>query len=143
MKKLLFAALITVSTLTSAFAKDANNVSYSVASSFRNDFGVVKDVQWKTTNAYNIATFVENNQRIEAFYDHRGELIGTSFDVKLEELPTKAKRNVASKYADYTITRAIRFENTDGSAYFLAAQKENQQLVLKVTGGSVSVYKTK
>jgi hypothetical protein len=78
---------------------------------------------------------------MQAFYDFKGTLIGTSHAVSLEALPARAKRALAKKYGDYTVKEAIQFENDDEIAYFISASKENASVILKVADGQVSVFK--
>ncbi|TDH27798.1 hypothetical protein EXU57_04820 [Segetibacter sp. 3557_3] len=141
MKKLLSTALIALFVISSSFAGTTTNVNRKVTQSFEWDFKGVQDVQWTTTDAYAIASFVQNNKGTKAYYSHDGELIGCASAVNLEELSSAAKRSFAKKYSNYKITEAIKFEKTEGSAYFISAEKDSEKLILQVDNGHVSVYK--
>ncbi|MCW3109349.1 MAG: hypothetical protein JWQ09_3855, partial [Segetibacter sp.] len=50
------------------------------------------------------------------------------------------KRFVAKKYSDYTIKEAFKFKSEDETDYFISAENEKENIVLKVKEGSVFVY---
>lgn len=141
MKKLFFAALLTVSLAASAFAADTKKVSSLVAGNFKVDFRNASDVTWTATDDFAKATFTLNQQKMEAFYDANGEIIGTSKSINLEELPVNAKRNFAKRFEGYTVKEAIRFEGTDDAAYYISAENEKESVILKVgDNNQISTY---
>src|SRR4051812_40760056 len=101
MKKLLMAALLLVTIAGSALATETNTVSSTVANNFAYDYTKASNVTWTTTDNYVKATFILNNQRMEAFYNLEGDKIGSSTAFNVEELPVKAKRVFAKKYDGY------------------------------------------
>ena len=142
MKKLFMSALIAAAVSLSSFAAEGTKVNYSVRSNFESQFGNVSDVKWSSGDNYTKATFVLNNVRTEALYSTAGEFIGTNQAIALEELPVNAKRTFAKKYSNYTVKEAVRFEGTENSAYFIAAENEKGSVILKVEeNGSISTVK--
>ncbi len=142
MRKLFISALLALSLGTSAFATGENKVNFSVQNSFQGQFKDASNVEWSTGKGYAKATFVQNNEKIEAFYNLDGEMIGTSRTAHLDKLPTNAKRAFAKKFEGYTVKEAIRFEGTEESAYFISAENEKGSVILKVEdNGSVSMKK--
>lgn len=142
MKRLFISALLALTLGTSAFAAEGNKVNFTVLNSFQSQFKDASDVQWKSIKDYTKATFVLNNEKMEAFYNREGEMIGTSQAISPEELPTNAKRSFAKKIEGYTVKEAIRFEGTEESAYFISAENEKGCVILKVEdNGSVSMKK--
>ena len=142
MKKILFAALIAVTMGTSAFAGSPAKL-YSVSeTSFKADFKNATDVSWTAAADYAKATFVLDNVRMEAFYNQKGELIGTSKGITPDQLPVSAKRNFAKKFGSYDVKEAIRFEGSDDAAYFISAENERESVVVKISdNGSLSIIK--
>lgn len=141
MKKLFSIALLAILITTTAFATSETKVSYVVKTSFRSDFGEIKDVSWGSVSNYTTASFMQDNKQVTAFYTHKGELIGSSHPISMDEIPASAKRVFAKKYADYNATEAIRFETKEEFAYFISAKNENNQRIFKIENGSVSIYK--
>jgi hypothetical protein len=141
MRKIFLVAALATSLATSALASNDTRVDYTIQQSFRNQFSNAKNVEWSKTGSYVKATFILGKLSTEAFFSNDGDLIGTSHAINLEELPTGAKRTYAQKYSDYTVKEAILFEGMDESAYFISAQKEETNVILKVVGNRISVYK--
>ena len=140
MKKLLISAVLTVLIATSSFAADGKELNSKVVSNFSQEFKHAKNVTWKSTENFVKASFILNDKSMAAYYDLDGNMIGTSTDIAIDDLPTNAKRAFAKKYAEYTVKEAIQFEGVEETAYYIAAESENQTLLLKVSvEGFVSV----
>ncbi len=132
MKKSLITGLLAVTVGLSNFAAEGNKVSFGVLSNFKSQFKHVSEVEWTSGENYTKATFVLNNIRTEALYSSEGEFIGTKQAILPEELPVKAKRAFAKKYAEYTVKEAIRFEGTEENAYYISTENEKGSVILKV-----------
>ena len=77
-----------------------------------------------------------------AFYDLDGNMIGTSTNIAIDDLPTHAKRVFAKRYAEYTVKEAIQFDGVEETAYYISAENEAQSLLLKVSAdGMLTVFK--
>jgi hypothetical protein len=137
MKKLLFSALIAVSIVSSAFAADVNKVNVRILNSFRGEYAGVSQVEWVSKAQFVKASFMVDNKKVEAFYSHDGERIGTASNITLEDLPTSAKRIFAKKYAGYTVKEAIEFNSDQEQAYFLTAVNEKESVILKIKDGFI------
>ncbi|MDB5249567.1 MAG: hypothetical protein JWQ40_3961 [Segetibacter sp.] len=141
MKKLFIAALLALSVVTGAFAADTKKVSKIVLNNFSSEFKDAGNIAWAAVGEYAKATFTLNNQRMEAFYNWNGEMIGTSKAITLEQLPTNAKRNFARKFDGYAVKEAIRFEGTEEAAYYISAENEKEALIIKIADSSdVSIF---
>jgi hypothetical protein len=142
MKKSLMAALIVTTFVTSAFAKDPAKINYLALRSFNVEFKAASNVTWSSAPDFVKATFTLDNQKMEAFYNADGEKIATSSSISLDELPLKAKRAFAKKYDSYNVKEAILFEGIEESAYFISAENETENVIVKVhDNGVVSVFK--
>lgn len=131
MKKLFITALLAISLATSGFAS-GTNVNVSVLNNFKTDFRNVANVSWVSKDDYAKATFTENNQKVEAFYNLSGELIGTSKSLDLQNLPVSAKRAFAKKFDGYTVKEVIKFDGVDESAYFFTAENSVESVIFKI-----------
>ena len=141
MKKLFIAALMIITVTTSAFATDITKVSANVQKNFKFDYAYASNVNWTVNANYAKASFSENGEAMEVFYEHNGDLIGISRKISLDVLPVSAKRTFAKKYADYTVKEAIRFDGVDEDAFFISAENDKQSVILKVTAAGTSVFK--
>ncbi len=141
MKKLIIAAIIAVSVAGSAFAAPTVSVNYNVLSSFKSAFKGATDIQWTVKEDFVKASFIINDERIEAFYNQYGEEIGTSKAITLDAMPVDAKRAFAKMYNNYTVKEAIQFEGTDETAYYISAENEKETVIIKVgENNRVSVF---
>ncbi len=141
MKKLLVAMCMVATISTAAFADV--KVSSKALQHFKANFKDAASIQWKASGEYTKASFTWNSQRMEAFYDISGELIGTSRAITLNALPTAAQQTLQEKYADYVATEAIEFDNVkDGLNYYVSLVKDDTKLVLQVSAsGQTEVFK--
>lgn len=131
-----------VAVAVSSFAATGNEVSFTTLNNFKYQFKHISEVEWTSGENFTKATFVLNGVRTEALYNDAGEFIGTNQAVSLEELPVRAKRAFAKKYGSYTVKEAIRFEGSENSAYYIAAENEMSSVVLKVEDdGAISTVK--
>ena len=133
MKKLLVSAVLTVLIATSSIAADVNELNSKVVSNFSIEFKNAKNVTWKSTENFVKASFILNDKSMAAFYDLDGNMIGTTTNIAIDDLPTNAKRAFAKKYAEYTVKEAIQFNGVEETAYYISAESEQQTLLLKVS----------
>jgi hypothetical protein len=142
MKKLIIAAVMVVVAATSAFA-EGKSVSVKVKNQFANEFTAASNIAWTAGSEFSKATFIMNDQRMEAYYDNEGELIGTSRATTLDFLPAKATKKINEKYASYKTEEVIEFDNVkDGLSYYVSLSNDTQKVVLQVSAeGSISVFK--
>lgn len=144
MKKILFAVLLSASIITCAYAKDTNNVSYRVMTDFKTKFASAENVNWVVKDNFTRASFNIKGEKLNVFYDINGDMIGTSKNISLDELPTDAKRTFAKVYSGYTVNEAIHFEGVDEDAYYISAGNGKHKVILKVTNNrNVSTFQWK
>jgi hypothetical protein len=143
MKKNILMAIIALAIFTTAFAGETNNVDFRVLNSFKNEFSNYQDLSWKTTNTYVKASFIMNNEKIEAFYNYDGTLMGTSKSIAFDKLPESAVRKITTKYPfpPYSLQKCIETTDAQGEVnYYISLLNENQQtIIVKIdTHGGVS-----
>jgi hypothetical protein len=142
MKKLLLGAFITVSLATSAFATDESKISFNIKKTFAEEFKNVGKVEWAVKSDFVKATFHKDGQMIDAFYDFKGNKIGTSRNINVEELPVSSRKKITEKYPEAKITAAIEFNGVDEESYYVTVEDDDQSVILKIRdASSVSVFK--
>lgn len=140
MKKLIIAALMAVSVSASAFAQNENQIDERAVENFQATFSGASNVEWTSKENFTKASFIQNEQKVEVFYNPEGDYIASTSQIRLDELPSFVKRTFAKKYSDYTVKEAFKFKAEDENDYFISAENEKENLVLKVKEGSVLVY---
>jgi hypothetical protein len=142
MKKLFIAALFVVAAGTSAFAFDATKVSYRVKNSFETLFNNAQNVEWATKENFIKASFILDDQKVEAFFDNNGELIGESRKIEFKKLPANAVRKIKKDFASYTVTESIQFDQNGERSYYVSLSDGAKQHILQVSLlGSIDIYK--
>jgi opacity protein-like surface antigen len=140
MKKLFFAALIAVSVSANAFAQDVNQIDPKAMSDFESVFTGASNVKWMSKENFTKASFTQNEKDLDVFYNLDGEFIATTRQINLDEVPTFAKRIFAKNYSDYTVQEVFKFQANNEEAYYISAENEKENVVLKINSGSVSVF---
>jgi hypothetical protein len=142
MKKLFIAALLVISFAGSAMA-EPRPVTTKVLTHFNAFFAGATNIQWKTGSVFVKASFTQNEQQWEAFYDMEGELVGTSRNIAFTQLPAKAAACITKKYAEYAVKETIEFNNEkEGLVYYVSLVNNGVKLIMEVTAsGDVSVFK--
>jgi hypothetical protein len=142
MKNLILAALLAATVTTGAFATGESKISYFVLNSFKHDFKNVTDVMWTSKTGLAKASFIYNNQKMDAFYNHNGSLFATSKNISLDELPVSAKRLFAKKYEGYSVQETIKYESQDEQSYYIVTENEKESLIIKIDeNGQLSLFK--
>ena len=113
MKKLFISGLLALTLITSAFAAPAN--ATNAMDHFSASFANAKGVSWKTTDKYQKASFTLNNEKVDAFYDNAGEMLGISKVMAFDKLPKSALETLTTKYTfpEYQLKDCIEFTNAD------------------------------
>lgn len=143
MKKVFIAALIVIAAGTSAFAKDVAKVNYKAKSSFEAKFYGAENVAWSAHENYLKVSFTLAGDRVEAFFQTDGELIGSSRKVEFNQLPLAAKQKIGKDYAAYKVTETIEFEMDGDRSYYVSMENAGKTQILQVSlYGVVSHYKT-
>ena len=118
-----------------------------VRTSFYEDFGEVPDVAWNRETNFDVATFTKSGQKLNAFYDYDGKLVGTTSAKTFSDLPARAQQEITARYKDYSIGPVVYFDDNDINItdmslwdtqfddednYFVELAKENHKIIVRV-----------
>lgn len=139
MKKLIIAAAMFVS--LSAFANE-EKVNSRVLYAFQNEFTTATEVEWKAATDYYIASFSMNGQRVSAYYNMDGQLMGITRNLSSAQLPVALQNNLKKSYSSYWISDLFEVANSNGTSYYATLETGNSKIVLQSANGSDwSTYK--
>ena len=131
MKKLFFAALVTLFISTSSFAADApENVR-----SFK-ELHSINNVDWKYTENFQKASVALNGHNTEYFYTPDGDFLASSKTFDFDKLPKAALKTIANNYAypTYSLLECIVIENADQEInYYLSMEKAGKKIILEIS----------
>jgi hypothetical protein len=144
MKKLFILALVAIATGTIGFAKEP---SFKVSNHFAASFSKAKNALWNTSNTFDKVTFVLDNEKVNAFYDKDGDLIGISKAIAFDKLPKSALEIITTRYTypEFQLTDCIEFVTANNEKnYYISLNKKNETVTLEITQtGTVSVFDRK
>jgi len=137
---------------------EGSYVSQFAKNNFYTDFGNIPNVQWRRDLNFDVASFSENGQKMEAFYDSDANLVGTTTIKTFADLPANAQSEIKSKYKDYSIGQVLFFDDNewnetdmilygsqfnDADNYFVELSKGNDKIVVRVDVPGYVYYFTK
>jgi hypothetical protein len=143
MKKVSIIVLMVITIASSAFAGDNNALDFKGADAFKKMYPHATKVVYEVKKDYTQVHFSWNNIDLQAFFDRQGNLIGTSRNIAVNDLPLAYVRNINNEYDGYTITEAIEFDHAqNGMSYYVSVINGEKAYVLNVaTDGTISVFK--
>ena len=141
MKKYLLAAILATTLMSTAYANEKNKVSWRVSENFKKAFTEAEDVNWTVRQNFIKASFMEDGIQKDAYYDFDGELISTSTNIGLDELPEATKRAVAKKYDGYEISEVVKMETNGATTFYLSLSNNNESVIVKAADNLLSVFK--
>ena len=119
------------------------------------DFPRAMNVSW-TLREFEEATFNDGGIIKTAYYDSDNDLVGTTTDVTVSDLPLKAQEYIGKKYPGYKIDKVVFFDDNeandtdmfiynqsfeDNDNYFPVLTRGAKTIILKVsTDGEVSFF---
>jgi hypothetical protein len=143
MKTLLLTAILSITAFISSFAEPPAIVNADVIADFKANYKDATNVGWVVHRDYLKAQFDLNDQKMEVFYNQRGNIIATAKIIDLEQLPIFAKRAFAKHYSDYTVKQVIHMETDEEGCYYFAAENDKRTLIFKVSDiDQLSIFKT-
>ena len=126
-----------------AFASGGEKVTTKVNVAFQKDFAKAENVNWAKTGDFYFATFVMNDNEVDAAYNEEGELIGISRKIETAQLPLIISLALSQKYSQYTFLNEATELSYDGEThYFVITKNSKQTLKLNCrSNGEISIDK--
>lgn len=144
MKKFLTLGLIAVCFVTSSFAASNEKVTSQAITQFESKFSGATAISWTVTDNFEKASFTLADEKMDAYYDANGDLMGTSKMMAFDKLPKSALSELTSTYTfpDYQLTDCIEFTDADNNKnYFVSFDNDSENVILTVSAsGLVSPY---
>ncbi len=120
-------------------------VSQNVKNSFHAEFGAQANIQWSTTEDFDVASFDLDGQSTKAYFTKDGMLEGRIFSKKWNDLPFQAQVNIIQRYKDYDVENVfVHYGKSlnDFGNYFVGLSKDNKTIIIQANDkGDISLYK--
>lgn len=145
MKKILVSVLLMVAVgLTTALAGDETGISKQVKENFEKEFAGARSVVWNNLGDYQVATFIFEDVRVEAYFNSEtGDLEGAARYILFDQMPLLVLRAFNKNFASTDLLNALEISNTEGVSYLLVAEKENKRYRIKISANGNVLSKTK
>jgi hypothetical protein len=124
-------AMMLMTGLTGAFAKNNEGISNEITTSFNKDFVSATNVSWNKQKDFTKATFTMNNQVMFAYYDESGNLIASARNILSEQLPINLMNDLKKGYGNYWISELFEMDRDGQASYYVTLENADETLILK------------
>ena len=136
MKKIVLAAALLISTgLTTVFA-GVPEITDKVVAAFNNQFPSATETEWSTGSNYYKASFLYNNNYVNAYYSPEGDFLATLRNISSVDLPILLQASLKKDYSSFWVSDLYEMSKQEGSNYFITLENADQKIVLKSSNGS-------
>ena len=126
-------------------ANNSGKVSQTVKNSFHAEFGAQSNLNWNQTENFDVATFDEEGQSVNAYFTKDGVLEGKTFLKKWADLPFQAQLNIVQRYKNYDVESVFVYYGkslNNAGNYFVSLSKDNRTILVQVNEkGNTTLYK--
>ena len=137
MKKIVLAAALLISTgLTTVFA-EVPEITAQVVAAFKNQFPSATETEWSTGSNYYKASFLYNNNYVNAYYSPEGDFLATLRNISSVDLPVLLQASLKKNYSSFWVSDLYEMSKQEGSSYYVTLENADQKIVLKSSNGSV------
>jgi len=144
MKKIITSLVLSLAVLTQASASDGGKIQTRLIKSLEKQFAGALNVKWEAITKENIyhARFVYNNERLSAFFEPNGRIIGIGRYIEVKNMPLLVTQNINNQYPKYQIQDAIEYTSDGETSYVISISNESSRVVLRAySNGSSSIFK--
>jgi hypothetical protein len=144
MKKILTLVLFFALSSTAIFAGEGEKVSPKFEASLARSFAGAQYVTWERLDKGRLlrASFVLNNERLNAFFDGSGALIATGRFISQANLPLLVNKSIASGFRQYSFVNAVEYISNDETSYIITMENPKYKLIVRAYPyGSAYIFK--
>lgn len=115
-------------------------VPTAVKSALQKSYPNAKEIKWEKEKAHYEAGFEADETEYSLLIDASGKVIETEIEIKLNDLPAKAKDYVSKNYAGYKIKEAAKITDSKGVVTY-EAEVKGTDLIFDSTGNFIKEVK--
>src|SRR6476619_5706354 len=144
MKKILTLVLFFALSSTVIFAGEGEKVSPKFEASLAKSFAGAQYVTWERLNKGQLlrASFVLNNERLNAFFDESGTLIATGRFISQSNLPLLVNKSITSGFKQYAFVNAVEYVNGDETSYIVTMENPKYKVIVRAYAyGNAYIFK--
>jgi hypothetical protein len=132
MKRIILAISFGIITIgASAFT---GNDKAAIPSSFYSTFGNVQQVQSEWVKGMIRVSFIRDQHASFAYYDVEGNLLVSSTQLRVNELPNSLQEELIIYYNDWFVVDTYKCDKDGAVDYFVVLKKDGKEKVMKGKG---------
>jgi hypothetical protein len=140
MKKIISIGVILLAfSATSVFAQ--TKTPSAVAGSFERSFATAVHPSWTAVNDLYRVDFTLQHEDLVAFFSADGELIASSRNISLSQLPISLKSSLEKHLRTYTVSSLFEVDGPDGIYYYAKVSDQKSENLLQSTSSGDWVTK--
>jgi hypothetical protein len=132
MKKIISIAMILVAFSTAHAFAQAPTPSV-VVGSFKHKFANADRPSWAVVKDLYRVDFSLQNQSLIAFFNADGELIASSRNITLMQLPISLNSSLETHFGNFTVSSLFEVDEHDGIYYYAKVSNQKSEILLKST----------
>jgi hypothetical protein len=141
MKKIFLSAAIAIFTGLAVSAENPE-VNAQVLAAFKNQFPAASETEWSTGSEFYKASFVYNNNYVNAYYTPEGEFLATIRNISSVDLPVVLQASLKKNYGSFWVSELFELSKQDGTSYSVTLENADEKIVLKsVNGTAWTIFK--
>ena len=140
MTKFFFSIVLFTLFGVNTFAADSPVIK-PVLHSFQNSFSSAKEVAWTVSKDIYKAEFTFTNQRVTAYFDASGYLLGLSKNILSTQLPVLLQNSLKENYEGFWIADMVEFSSDEGTSYYATLENADSKVIIKSNVNSWTVDK--
>jgi len=110
-----------------------SKTSSAVISSFQSSFSQAANETWSTVKGLYRVDFDLENEKVTAFFNGDGDLIASSRNVTLEQIPLSLKSDLKKQFHDYEVSSLFEVDKEGGVIYYATVKNDSKLLKLEST----------
>ena len=130
MKKIFLSAALAIFTGLAVSAENPE-VNAQVLAAFKNQFPAASETEWSTGSEYYKASFVYNNNYVNAYYTPEGNFLATIRNISSVDLPVVLQASLKKNYASFWVSELFELSKQDGTSYTVTLENADEKIVLK------------
>jgi hypothetical protein len=136
MKTVILSAAVALFSLSASASgsKEKSNVSFRCIQNFEREFGYIEDVKWSNSMNYmSRAEFVQDDEKVTAYFDETGEYVASTCTMKFDQLPKMLRNRITDKLPTANVTTVFKVTTGSNVSYYFETEKDGEKKLYKGT----------
>jgi hypothetical protein len=136
MKKIVLSVAVMMSVGLTALFAGVPEINAKVMAAFKNQFSYATETEWSTGSDYYKASFLYNNNYVNAYYSLEGDFLATLRNISSVDLPLMLQAGLKNDYSNFWVSDLYEMSKQDGTSYYITLENADLKIVLRSSNGS-------